>query len=118
MTPDPIAVTNDFFTARCGFWEIFFPAASSMVLYGLMHTGKIIYYRFTHHLSSWLFLSVSNACQFMQGLSPEFATMNAWPDSSGKHPLRTDVAQSAVILVAPVIPRSTGFKDAGVARLF
>ena len=30
--------------------------------------------------------------------------LTAWPDSSGKHSLRIDVAQSAVILVAPVIP--------------
>ena len=46
-------------------------------------------------------------CQFLQGLSPAFAMMTAWPASSGKHSLRIDVAQSAVILVAPVIPRSS-----------
>ena len=34
---------------------------------------------------------------------------------TGKHSLRIDVAQSAVILVAPVIPRSTAVKDDGVA---
>ena len=56
------------------------------------------------------------ACQFMQGLSPAFAMLTAWPDSSGKHSLRIDVAQPAVILVAPVIPRSTAVKGAGVAR--
>ena len=43
----------------------------------------------------------------MQGLSPVFAMLTAWRDSSGKHSLRIDVAQSAVILVAPVIPRSS-----------
>ena len=37
---DPIAVANDYFTADCGFREIFFPAASSMSLYGLIITGK------------------------------------------------------------------------------
>ena len=35
----------------------------------------------------------------------------AWRDSCGKHLLRIDVAQSAVILVAPVIPRSAAVKD-------
>ena len=56
------------------------------------------------------------ACQFMQGLSPAFATMTAWQQSSREHSLPIDVAQSAVFLVAPVIPRSTAVKDAGVAR--
>ena len=40
-----LIVANYFFTAGCDFRVIFFPAASSMTLYGLPYMGKVLYYR-------------------------------------------------------------------------